>query len=89
MFENSGKKIKFIVELFFWIDIIFIILGCSFLFEQGMKLSGLESNLWLTFSGIMLIILPFVLWIVMLFLYAFGDLVDKVCEIERKLDKKE
>ena len=89
MFKNSGKKIKFIVELFFWIDIIFIILGCSFLFEQGMKLSGLESNLWLTFSGIMLIILPLVLWIVMLFLYAFGDLVDKVCEIERKLDKKE
>ena len=87
MFENSGKKIKFIVELFFWIDLIFIIIGFAFLFNYAMQLRGDASNVLLTVSLIMLVILPMFLWIAMLFLYGYGELIDKTCEIEKKLGK--
>ena len=87
MFKNSGKKIKFIAELFFYINCFFIIMVCGLIFEHAFKLDGKLSDLYMIIAILEVIVLPILCWICTLFVYGYGELIDKTCEIEKKLDK--
>ena len=70
MFSNSGKKIKILSKILFWVLVVSaIILGFAYeLFEDGLI--------------ILLLVLPFICWIICLFLYSWGEHVENVTNIK-------
>ena len=75
MFDNVGKKIKGLAEVVFFLEIMaFIIIGFVVIAKGGSFLA------W----GILIFALGAIsAWISALLLYGFGELIDKICDIER------
>lgn len=72
MFENIGKKIKVLAKVIFFIEAISaIIAGFVLCMEED------EMLIIISFVG------PIVAWISSWLLYGFGELIDKVCDIEK------
>lgn len=74
MYDNIGKKIKIITIIH---TIIFIILSMS----AGVILVFKEIN----YGYILIFLVPFVIWASSFVLYGFGELVEKTCDIRRKI----
>ncbi len=76
MFSNSGKKIKKLSKILFWVLVVSsIILGFAYgLFEDGLI--------------ILLLVVPFICWIICLFLYSWGEHVENVEFIKNSTDKE-
>ena len=80
MYNNIGKKIKALAVISFAI----IAFGT---FVAGCVCVGLGYNKILIRNGLLIMSIgPLVSWISSWMLYAFGELVDKVCAIEKKLN---
>lgn len=85
VFNNIGKKIKKLAEIFAIIGIILsIFLGINDIANYVELGSSAQSqNKYILFAGIFwLIIGPIVSWIASFCLYGFGELVDKICDIQ-------
>jgi len=75
MFNNIGKKIKGLTQTLFWITTIAYIVS-------GISLCAIDEDLILI--GLPLMIAgPFLSWIGSFFMYGFGELIDKACDIEK------
>ena len=75
MFTNIGKKIKALAQVIFWITVIGAVVG-------GIVIMVLDEDL--IAIGLAVGAVGFLLaWISAMFLYGFGELIDKVCDIER------
>ena len=73
MFENIGKKIKSLVLIITRIEFaLFIIIGICLIFSSNVLLGLLVGGLGCLFA-----------WLSSLFIYAFGEIVDKLQDIER------
>ena len=80
MYDNIGKKIKGLAMTIFIIEAIAaVIAGIFYIAANEYMLLGL-----LTMAGGFL-----VAWISSWFLYGFGELIDKVCDIARNMHKVE
>ena len=79
MFKNVGAKIKTIAKVFFWIGFVGAIIGGIAIMAEGMMDEAVALLLGLLVAGIGFMIS----WISSLFLYAFGELVEKTTAIER------
>ena len=84
MYNNIGRKIKGMAKVIFAIlAFFFILMGTSLLNAGADAIEGL---------GVILIVLgPVFAWVSSFLLYGFGELVEKVCNIERNIcgdDKK-
>ena len=78
-FDNIGAKIKNTTKWVCWISIILIWIASSIAFI------GLAFDFWYIcwIPVLAALVLPVILWIFCWFVYAFGELVDKTCAIER------
>lgn len=74
MYNNIGKKIKGLAVVIFIINALAgIISGCSLISSSSTRTMG-----WLLIVGG-----PVIGWIMSWFLYGFGELIDKISDIER------
>lgn len=83
MFDNIGKKIKSLANVLCWVGIIASVITAIIMFvmvEEGpYRTEGLYMGLGFAF----LIIGPLSSWVSSFFMYGFGELIDKTCDIER------
>lgn len=75
MYDNIGRKIKNLAEAIFIIATILAVI-------MGIALTFLLEDIFYV-GLIVLVVGPIVAWISSWLLYGFGELVDKVCDIER------
>ena len=81
MFNEIGKKIKGVTEAFCILEIIANVLGGGSLLLFGLDD---ENEIFIALGAIMLIFGTLFIWISHLVIYGFGELVDKVCDIESR-----
>ena len=73
MFENVGRKIKGLAKVLFWVEVvIFCIVGFVSMVENSV-LAGLLFIAMGVLGG----------WISAMFLYGFGEIIDKLTDIEK------
>lgn len=84
MFNNVGRKIKKVANVFCWIGIVgYIILAiCLFITAGSYYNTGdiVASGFVILFVG------PALSWLVSLFIYGFGELIDKTNEINENIN---
>ena len=73
MYDNIGKKIKTLTK------IVTIVLSVASIIVAIASIVG--GVLW----GLIFFFMPILFWISSFFMYAFGELVDKVCDIEARV----
>lgn len=98
MFNDIGEKIKLISKILFWICIIVsVIIAVIYFSEAGSYDSSFYSEYTTikntyAFIGIaVLLVGPFISWILCLLMYGFGELIESAGEIAysiKHLDKK-
>ena len=71
MYDNIGKKIKLLAK------VVTIIFSVASIFVGIASIVG--GVLW----GLIFFFMPILFWISSFVLYGFGELIDKVCDIER------
>ncbi len=79
MFNNVGKKIKLLAKAICWIGIIVSIIAAivMFIVSDGGWYVGF------VFAGVIILVVgPLLSWIGSFFMYGFGELIDKICDIE-------
>lgn len=80
VFNNIGKKIKGLSKFICWIGIISSIITAIVMFLLAWDWGYTEY----TIIGVVVLIVGSLLsWISSFFSYGFGELIDKVCDIER------
>ena len=72
MFDNIGGKIKGLAKVLFWLEAIAAVI-VGFVLVEGTE--GL--SLLFAIAGVL------VAWISAWFLYGFGEIIEKLCDIER------
>lgn len=75
MFENVGEKIKGLANVICVIGIIISLIGCYYFFV----------NLEYFMGFICMIIGPIISWVISLFIYGFGELIDRATEISKDI----
>lgn len=82
MFDYIGKKIKSLANVLCWVGIIGYAIAGIIVITIGIE----ESEDGLTALGVALLIAgPFVSWVSSFFMYGFGEIIDKTCNIEKNM----
>lgn len=92
MFENSGKKIKIIVKIFFYffvtLDLFFGLFalggGIYTYLSSEVPSLGVPLIIWGLFA---IFISPLLLYILHIFPYGYGEIIDKLTEIADNTQK--
>ena len=80
MFDNIGKKIKSLARVLCWVGVIVYVIAAIIMIVIGIE----EYEDTLSALGVILLFVgPLMSWISSFFMYGFGELIDKVCDIER------
>ena len=77
MYDKIGGKIKVLTKAIAIIGIVASVIYGIVLLSLGQTVTGI----------IYLLLMPFLIWISSFVLYGFGELVEKVCNIEKKIRK--
>ena len=80
MFDNIGKKIKSLASILCWVGIIAYVIAAIIMIAIGVD--EYEDGL-TAFGVILLFVGPLMSWISSFFMYGFGELIDKACDIEK------
>ena len=84
MFNNPGGKIKGLAKVIYWIMLIIYIIGGIGLIIAGINQGGSESALFIV-GGVLVIGVGILFaWLSVLFMYAFGSLVEDVMLIRER-----
>ena len=75
MFENIGKKIKSLATILCWVGIIAYVIAAIITFYIDDDLIGI--------GFLLLIVGPLMSWVGSFFIYGFGELIDKTCDIAK------
>jgi hypothetical protein len=81
MFTNIGKKIKALAKVICWIQIVIYIITAIVMFVIASE--SYTEGFYIALAFAFLIIGPIFAWFSSFFMYGFGELIDKACEIER------
>ena len=85
MFENIGKKIKTLANVLCWLGIIVSIITARIMFIMAEAASYDTDGLYIGLGFSFLFLAPLFSWINSFFIYGFGELIDKICDIERNM----
>ncbi len=81
MYDNIGSKIKIVAKVLCWLGIILTIIMAIILFVNGNYVPGAYI------SGVIYLIFgPLFSWIGSLFIYGFGELIERAKNIENKIN---
>jgi hypothetical protein len=84
MFNNSGKKIKFIAEVIFWVCCI-ISMACSIgLCTLGVKFTGIAKEVLVVIAFVNCIFGPLLSWIFTLLIYGYGEIIDALISKDKE-----
>ncbi len=86
MFKNIGKKIKTLAKIIFWLIMLIGISLAIILFVMAGSAQPWEENAITVYIilGIFSIVISFITAIFSsYFMYGFGELIDKTCDIEK------
>lgn len=86
MYENPGSKLKGVATVFFVIGIIIALLAAIGVYRTLDSITY-KSGMPLLIAIIVFVISCLLSWLSYLRLYAFGELVEKVCQIESTVQK--
>ena len=81
MFDNVGVKIKGLAKALFIIETVLAVIAGFGVMLVASKL--FVVGLWILLFG------PIAAWISSLLIYGFGELIDKVCDIELHLSDRD
>lgn len=84
MFTNIGDKIKNLASVLAWLGIIGSIIGGIVMIAVGLE----SSEIFVLFGFLTAIAGSLVSWIGSFLLYGFGELIDRVAQIDRKLNNQ-
>lgn len=79
MYSNIGEKIKLLTKILTVISAVASVIGGFILIAAGITLGGV----------LLIILVPFLLLLFSFFMYAYGELVEKVCNIEKAMYSSE
>ena len=97
MFTNIGKKLKTVAQFFCWFGIILSIILAIYFISTGSELAGKSSSYYSNNSSrevgeqlkttgwVLLFVGPLASWLSSLTLYGFGELIERVVRIDKKL----
>ena len=86
MYKNVGKKIKALAKIVCIIGIVLTVVCALIIIVLSFDAGDTE----LYFTGVIYLIIAPILWYIgSLTTYGFGELIDKVCDIERNTRKEE
>lgn len=77
MYNEIGKKIKTLAK-------VLTVLGIVASVIYGIVILSFEQN----WGIIYILIMPFLIWASSFVLYGFGELIEKVCNIEKKIGQR-
>lgn len=77
MYNEIGKKIKTLAK-------VLTVLGIVASVIYGIVILSFEQN----WGIIYILIMPFLIWVGSFVLYGFGELIEKVCNIEKKIGQR-
>ena len=80
MYDNIGKKIKLVTQIVTGVLIVFCFVIC---FLRAIYSTGGNVAKYLIAAPIIAVLI----WVNSFFMYGFGELIDKVCDIERNTRK--
>ena len=80
MYDNIGKKIKVLTKILTGSAIVLSFATC---FILALNSSGGDTAKYLIAAPIIAV----VIWVSSFFMYGFGELIDKTCDIERNTRK--
>ncbi len=81
MFDNIGKKIKSLANILCWVGIVAYVFIAIVMFS--IATAAYDKELYIILGIIFLFVGPLMSWISSFFMYGFGELIDKACDIER------
>lgn len=81
MFDNIGEKLKTLARVLFWVEL------CAFIISGLIIFADVGELDWGSF--LCLFVGPIAAWVGNFAMYGFGELIDKVGKIERKLHSDE
>ncbi len=81
MFDNIGKKIKSLANVLCWVGIIAYVIAAIAMFVIAAD-NPWDAEHYVPIGFAFLIVGPLSSWISSFFMYGFGELIDKACEIE-------
>lgn len=81
MFDNIGKKIKSLASVLCWVGIIAYVITAIIMFILSSMDDG--NGLFIGLGFAFLIVGPLLSWVSSFFMYGFGELIDRACDIER------
>lgn len=80
MFEDIGAKIKTVSKVFCWVSIIVSVIAAFVMFYMAGE-SYYTAGLYTGIGFALLIVFPLSSWLTSLFVYGFGELIEKTTEI--------
>lgn len=83
MFENVGEKIKKLAKYECWAGIVLSIILAIIMFVTADEVSWKEEDVYLIYGWVFLVIGPAISICNSYFIYGFGELIQKVSNIER------
>ena len=95
VFEDIGAKIKAVTKVFCWVSIIVSVIAAFVMFYMAGE-SYYTAGLYTGIGFALLIVFPLGSWLTSLFVYGFGELIEKTTEIaentrnsDMKIEKKQ
>ncbi len=82
MFEDIGAKIKIVSKVFCWIFIILSVIAAFVMFSKAGE-SYRTEDFYIGMGWVFLIVFPLSSWLTSLFVYGFGELIEKTTEIAK------
>lgn len=80
MFEDIGAKIKIVSKVFCWVSIIVSVIAAFVMFSKAGESYSTE-DFYIGMGCVFLIVFPLSSWLTSLFVYGFGELIEKTAEI--------
>lgn len=80
MFEDIGAKIKAVTKVFCWVSIIVSVIAAFVMFYMAGESYSTEG-FYNGMGWVFLIVFPLGSWLTSLFVYGFGELIEKTTEI--------
>ena len=75
MFDNIGGKIKGLAKAIFYVEAVAAFIAGIVIMSEGDEMILFGLLIW--------VVGPLVAWVSSWFLYGFGEIIDKLCAIER------
>ena len=84
-FNDCSEKIKKLAKILFCIDLVAGVITAIVMFAEASDTWG-DGTLYTVLGFASLVVIPLLTWVSCIFLYGFGELIEKANSIDRKMN---